>query len=113
MNRVYVYQGELYCDDCGANLLSERAAAGVIDDGDADHFPQMDWGGESDFPYWCEHCGTLLPIQLTDYGFSCLTELLVEALTGKPVNMGVVEELCLEYFGDSIERALEYRARRR
>ena len=54
---VYVYQGDLLCDDCALQVAQRLKREGTSDDGDSDTWPQgphLDSGGEADTP---QHCG--------------------------------------------------------
>jgi hypothetical protein len=54
---VYLYQAALYCEDCGRAGAEALDSKGVLDEGDADGYPQgpyPDGGGEADSP---QHCG--------------------------------------------------------
>ncbi len=54
---AYLYQGALYCADCGEKIAAEVKTAGAEDEGDSDGFPQgpyPDGGGEADLPQHCD-----------------------------------------------------------
>jgi hypothetical protein len=73
---MYVYQAELFCDDCGEAIAANRRAAGVVDEGDSDGFPQQVASGETDSP---NHCAAghdcLEAVDLYDYGLKPGDEL--------------------------------------
>src|SRR5215472_11695183 len=68
---MYVYNAELWCDECGESLSGRLTAEGVEDTGDSDKFPQSGLEGESDGP---NHCaagnGCIAALDLTQYGLS-------------------------------------------
>lgn len=53
---AYVYQADLWCDDCGRAIAADLDAKEIEDTGETDVYPQyaIDGGGESDSP---QHCG--------------------------------------------------------
>jgi len=57
----YVYQGEIYCPDCGSEIIAQ--GPNVIPDADmydSDITPQPIFFGESDSPQYCSQCGEYL-----------------------------------------------------
>ena len=93
---IYVYQGALWCDDCGAEICSDLRAAGEREgtpapDGgawadfdpagesyDSDDFPKGPLAsGEADSPQYCDGCQELLDHELTEDG----RRYVVEAIT--------------------------------
>lgn len=79
---VWVYQAELLCKACAANILADCRQFGPEDKGrdfytDSDKFPQGPYdqgGGEADTPQHCGDCGRFLENPLTEAG-----ELYVQA----------------------------------
>jgi len=54
---AYVFQGDIYCQACGEDIIRELRAEGVQPSEDSDEWPQgvVDGGGEADTPW---HCGS-------------------------------------------------------
>jgi hypothetical protein len=68
---VYVFNADIYCADCGREMIDECRERGIVDDGDSDQFPQGPYpngGGESDTPQHCGECGVFLRNPLTSDG---------------------------------------------
>lgn len=67
---MFVYQSDLYCDGCGAKLMSQLDDQGIVDSGDTDDFPQFrhPLECESDQPQYCAVCHEFLGNPLTDAG---------------------------------------------
>jgi hypothetical protein len=54
---AYVYNADIYCDDCGQLIIDDLNKEGLDDEGDSDGYPQpCDDDAESDSP---QHCGNL------------------------------------------------------
>jgi len=51
----YIYQADLYCDDCGRVIADRLAVTGYPDTENSDDFPQFhaEGGGEADSPQHC------------------------------------------------------------
>ena len=55
---AYIYCADIYCENCGKDIISFLDSRGKIDTGDSDDYPQgpySDGGGEADSP---NHCGS-------------------------------------------------------
>jgi hypothetical protein len=74
---MYVYNADIYCDDCGESLIASLEQAKklrdrrIIDTGDSDDYPQKAQKGETDSPSHCarnEDC--LNRVDLYAYGLS-------------------------------------------
>lgn len=78
---MYMYNADLYCDDCGAKLVEDCDARGDEDTGDSDDYPQevSHLSDEADSPTHCGTCGTFLENDLTDEGRDYVLEVCVEA----------------------------------
>lgn len=83
---AYIFQADIYCDECGAAIRDEYRANGIADDGDSDTFPQgpyPDGGGEADCPQHCGNCHEFLENPLTSDGEEYVKQALIDA-TGDP-----------------------------
>jgi hypothetical protein len=74
MKTVFIYQADLYCEDCGETIADDLRAESVNDTGDSDDFPQEASNGESDSPCHCGTCGVFLENPLTPDGDSYVRE---------------------------------------
>jgi hypothetical protein len=76
--KAYIYQADIYCEDCGQAIKTELDKAGKTpadpDDEytfDSDEYPKgpySDGGGEADSPQHCADCHTFLENPLTSDG---------------------------------------------
>jgi hypothetical protein len=53
---MFVYQADVYCDECMKALRAELDADGVVNDGDSGSYPQW-FDGESQESDSPQHCG--------------------------------------------------------
>ena len=54
---MYIYNADVYCSKCGADLVATFEREGVEDTGDSNDYPQSTCSlGESDGPH---HCGSM------------------------------------------------------
>jgi len=101
--QVYVYQGNLYCKDCGETIQENLAEIDLSpahpdmeDTYDSDEFPKGPYsngGGESDYP---QHCGA---------GPNCVNA--IELSSGRRIGVWLENPLTLigvEYVQDEISR---------
>lgn len=66
---AYIFQGDIYCEDCADDIKAQRANRRHCED--SDDYPQgpyLDGGGEADYPQHCGACGEFLCNPLTDHG---------------------------------------------
>jgi len=68
---MYVYNADLYCDDCGEGIAAHLFERGAEDTGDSDAYPQSTIESESDSPNHCA-CGAECHnrVDLTAYGLT-------------------------------------------
>lgn len=68
---MYVYNADLYCDDCGEGIAQYLFERGAEDTGDSDDYPQASIESESDAPNHCA-CGADChnAVDLTAYGLT-------------------------------------------
>lgn len=83
MDTCYIYAADIFCNDCGADIVQTLVAECFADDGDSCNFPQMELIGESDTPQHCARCGCFLDNPLTHDGLAYVQRALDEN-TGKP-----------------------------
>ena len=77
---AYVFQAELYCEDCAREIRDDLRGFGTDLD-DSDTYPQgpyLDGGGESDTPAHCGGCGGFLENPLTDDGMRYVKETVAQ-----------------------------------
>lgn len=65
---MYIYKGDVYCEDCGLEIAESLQSQGVRDTGDSDDFPQQATVGEADYPMHCAKCRAFLENPLTEEG---------------------------------------------
>jgi hypothetical protein len=68
---AYIFNADIYCADCGAEIVDECRERGIADNGDSDQFPQGPYpnsGGEADCPQHCGSCHAFLENPLTGDG---------------------------------------------
>lgn len=79
---AYVYQAELYCEGCAAELMERLPKpTGYPDAFDSNEYPAgpyADGGGEADGPQHCAKCGEFLENPLTDDGIRYVLKELVQ-----------------------------------
>ena len=78
---VYVFNADIYCADCGREMIDECRERGIVDDGDSDQFPQGPYpngGGEADCPQHCGSCHAFLQNPLTSDGVECVKKAAAE-----------------------------------
>ena len=93
---VYIYQADIYCEDCGLAIIRDLEREGVEPSEESDEWPQAypNAGGESDVPHHCgsgEECvnaeyikewgrsvGCLLGNPLTEEGYEYVAEKVQE-----------------------------------
>lgn len=80
MGMVYIYQGALYCEECGEKIIAEhpkrKKFLGLFEDEyDSDEFPKGPIEeGETDSPSHCDDCAVFLESDLTAEGLEYVTE---------------------------------------
>ena len=58
---MHVYQADVWCDDCGRLLEDDLTAAGKVDTGDSNDWPQpADDDCETDCPHFCGGCAEFI-----------------------------------------------------
>ncbi len=85
---AYIYQADIYCEECGALIrqeLDEQGAcpADPTDEStfDSDEYPKgpyADGGGEADCPQHCAACGVFLENPLTSDGIEYVKSAISE-----------------------------------
>jgi len=83
---AYVYQADLFCEDCIEKIKKSLNPVGIInlDDEysyDSDEYPKgpyTDGGGEADYPHHCADCGVFLENPLTSDGQEYVKECYQE-----------------------------------
>lgn len=80
---AYIFNADVYCEDCAADLMDELDKAGEKDTGDSGDYPQgpySDGGGEADTPQHCASCHVALDNPLTSDGVEYVLEHARESL---------------------------------
>ena len=76
---AYIYQADLYCEDCAGDTMQPHDA---LDAGlDSDNLaicPYADGGGESDSPAHCGSCGVFLENPLTGDGAEYVKDAVLD-----------------------------------
>jgi hypothetical protein len=77
---AYIYQADIYCEDCGRAIRAELDKAGkapehtddetTYDSDDYPKGPYPDGGREADSPQVCGSCGIELDNPPTEYGYA-------------------------------------------
>jgi len=90
---AYIYQADIYCEECGALIrqeLDEQGAcpADPTDEStfDSDEYPKgpyADGGGEADCPQHCAACGVFLENSLTSEGVAYVKEAAIDPFRGQ------------------------------
>lgn len=76
---AYVYGADLYCADCGEDMLRDLSWWPQDRRDDSDQYPQGPYangGGAGDFPKHCGDCGVFLENPLTSDGYEYVKEKL-------------------------------------
>lgn len=76
---AYIYQADIYCEDCAAGLVEARNLWGSENSGDSEVTPQGPYengGGEADCPQHCGDCGLFLENPLTSDGVAYTAAIL-------------------------------------
>lgn len=87
--QVYIFQADIYCEDCAAdirNLLATGKRESDIEKEDSEHWPQGPYpngGGEADCPQHCGACNLFLENPLTDDGYNYASEAIADQVFGE------------------------------
>jgi hypothetical protein len=87
---AYIYCADIYCADCGREMVDECRERSIADTGDSDQFPQgpyPDGGGEADCPQHCGSCHAFLENPLTGAG----NDYVLSAIADDPESTVVQE----------------------
>lgn len=79
---AFVFNAELFCEDCASATISRLRSDGLTDTGDSDDWPQgaySNGGGEADCPQHCGACGVFLENPLTTDGDAYVREAVKDA----------------------------------
>lgn len=99
--QAYIFNADIYCEDCGRRLVEEYTADEIEDNGDSDTFPQgpyPDGGGEADCPQHCSNCRCFLENPLTTDGAEYVLEALNQHAESGRDDSGVLREWS-EFYG--------------
>jgi hypothetical protein len=94
---IYCYCADIYCADCGREMVDECRERSIADTGDSDQFPQgpyPDGGGEADCPQHCGDCGVFLRNPLTGAG----DDYVSSAIADDPERESAVANEWREYY---------------
>jgi hypothetical protein len=95
MTNAYVYQADLYCEDCATEIRESLRSKDVADTQDSNDYPQgpyPDGGGESDAPAHCGQCGAFLENPLTDEGKAYVNDAFIDYMTDCAGNADTLNE---------------------
>jgi hypothetical protein len=87
---VYIFNADVFCADCAADIIDECRERGIDDDGDSNTYPQGPFpngGGEADCPQHCGSCGAFLQNALTSEG----DDYVLSAIADDPESTTVQE----------------------
>jgi len=97
MQTCFIYQADIWCNDCGNGIIDRLEARGKPDTEDSDTFPQEETISESDTPSHCAGCGCFLDNPLTHDGLAYVQRALDEhGATGKG-NREVLQQWARRY----------------
>ena len=108
---AYIYQADLYCEDCTDVIKSEIDGFGKFNTGNSDNWPQGPYsngGGESDSPAHCGRCGVFLKNTLTSDVYEYVYDSFAEFICSGKGNADTIVEWEKFYnitFEDLINRA--------
>lgn len=78
---TYIYQADLYCDECAGDTAQPYAALDVgLDSDDIAIGPYADGGGEADCPQHCGGCGVFLENPLTGDGVEYVRAAVLDGI---------------------------------
>jgi hypothetical protein len=118
---MYIYNDDLYCDDCGLEIMRKLDSEGKkpedtsdYESYDSDDYPKYadnDSEGEADLPFHCGHCGEFLENSLTNEGFKYVIEAIIR-FYGKGEGKAEIIEQWISFYNVSIvpgyAEALDY-----
>ena len=89
MTLAYIFQADIYCEDCGRDIRTRLTMDGNAPSNpsdectyDSDNFPKgpySDGGGEADCPQHCAQCRAFLENSLTQDGYEFVREAIRNA----------------------------------
>ncbi len=96
---AYVYQAELYCEECADKILCTLPMGDDVrlsDDSEVQpQGPYADGGGESDSPQHCAQCGVFLENPLTQDGYAYVRECIADT---RSTGHGAVVQEWVEFY---------------
>lgn len=116
---AYAFQGALYCDDCGREMVEKLRDGNAEDDGDSNNFaqgPYPDGGGEADSAQFCcegKSCVNAVSVAgrkvgcpignpLTSDGVRAVTESVVTGMFSRTKYSNMVSRLTRRVWADSL-----------
>lgn len=111
---VYMFQADLWCDDCARQYMRENeppAGADLEDEGsyesdDWPNGPYADSGGESDCPQHCGACSVFLGNPITDEGRSYVGNAIAQYAVNGSGDVAVLREWA-EFYGITVTELLD------
>jgi hypothetical protein len=104
---AYVYQGALWCADCGTDIIRRLIDGGLnpddytdertYDSGDFPKGPYSDGGGEADSPNHCDGCKVFLDNPLTADGDAYVIAAVVDFIATGRGDRDVIYEWITAY----------------
>lgn len=108
---IYVYQADVYCEDCGRDIVAQLDREHKEDTGDTDDYPQgpfADGGGEADYPQCCGECHAFLENPITDDGAEYVAERVRDWYVKHEGSAEVIRRWIDEYRGhEAVARVIE------
>ena len=99
----YIFNADIYCEDCGVDIIDECRERGIDDNGDSNTYPQGPYphgGGEADAPQHCGSCRVFLENPLTGDG----DDYVLSAIADDPDCENAVTQQWREFY-DYLEQA--------
>jgi hypothetical protein len=108
--KVYIYQADMWCEECGDRIRGENEAQGSVDPNsleaqDSDVYPQGPYEShfiEADTPRHCANCGLFLKVNLTPEGVQYVQDAVDRRKENGEGDPEVIEQW-EEYYGDLLE----------
>ena len=94
METIYIYQADIYCEECGTDIAFRTAKPDYPKPWDTNDFPMAVDNEESDCPEHCASCQVFLENPLTKDG----QDYVLEAVWEAAVDGKGLKDIVLEWF---------------